>query len=149
MIRLPPRSTRTDTLFPFTTLFLSPRALGGAARPGQEIPDRVARPYRWRAPDRGSRTVAAAVHPAPPRNARNLRRVEKSDRHALSGARRDRFLRFGAADARSRGAGHRRRLHARPSFRQCPGPAAGEIVRASSRETVCTYVYIMMVAISL
>src|SRR3546814_6148624 len=24
MIRLPPRSTRTDTLFPYTTLFLSP-----------------------------------------------------------------------------------------------------------------------------
>src|SRR3546814_17201702 len=26
MIRLPPRSTRTDTLFPYTTLFLSPKA---------------------------------------------------------------------------------------------------------------------------
>src|SRR3546814_1625228 len=26
MIRLPPRSTRTDTLFPYTTLFRSPRA---------------------------------------------------------------------------------------------------------------------------
>src|SRR3546814_5387829 len=25
MIRLPPRSTRTDTLFPYTTLFRSPR----------------------------------------------------------------------------------------------------------------------------
>src|SRR3546814_15184073 len=29
MIRLPPRSTRTDTLFPYTTLF---RSLGGRAR---------------------------------------------------------------------------------------------------------------------
>src|SRR3546814_12837389 len=30
MIRLPPRSTRTDTLFPYTTLFLSPhRRLAG------------------------------------------------------------------------------------------------------------------------
>src|SRR3546814_2795607 len=30
MIRLPPRSTRTDTLFPYTTLFLSPhRMLAG------------------------------------------------------------------------------------------------------------------------
>src|SRR3546814_16205477 len=28
MIRRPPRSTRTDTLFPYTTLFRSPRALG-------------------------------------------------------------------------------------------------------------------------
>src|SRR3546814_1157237 len=27
MIRRPPRSTRTDTLFPYTTLFRSPRAL--------------------------------------------------------------------------------------------------------------------------
>src|SRR3546814_2855767 len=31
MIRRPPRSTRTDTLFPYTTLFRSPPA--GAARP--------------------------------------------------------------------------------------------------------------------
>src|SRR3546814_6678180 len=29
MIRRPPRSTRTDTLFPYTTLFRSVRALGG------------------------------------------------------------------------------------------------------------------------
>src|SRR3546814_12336257 len=28
MIRRPPRSTRTDTLFPYTTLFRSPRRLG-------------------------------------------------------------------------------------------------------------------------
>src|SRR3546814_251164 len=31
MIRRPPRSTRTDTLFPYTTLFRSPRG-----RPGRE-----------------------------------------------------------------------------------------------------------------
>src|SRR3546814_7392323 len=29
MIRRPPRSTRTDTLFPYTTLFRSPPRLGG------------------------------------------------------------------------------------------------------------------------
>src|SRR6056297_4286421 len=29
MIRRPPRSTRTDTLFPYTTLFRSPPAAGG------------------------------------------------------------------------------------------------------------------------
>src|SRR3546814_3857482 len=37
MIRRPPRSTRTDTLFPYTTLFRSPRASGHGprrARPG-------------------------------------------------------------------------------------------------------------------
>src|SRR3546814_6928985 len=32
MIRRPPRSTRTDTLFPYTTLFRSPRLLDHAAR---------------------------------------------------------------------------------------------------------------------
>src|SRR3546814_5545672 len=31
MIRRPPRSTRTDTLFPYTTLFRSPAADGAAA----------------------------------------------------------------------------------------------------------------------
>src|SRR3546814_8729113 len=31
MIRRPPRSTRTDTLFPYTTLFRSPRPSGGTS----------------------------------------------------------------------------------------------------------------------
>src|SRR3546814_3713689 len=31
MIRRPPRSTRTDTLFPYTTLFRSPRSLAAVA----------------------------------------------------------------------------------------------------------------------
>src|SRR3546814_9400618 len=31
MIRRPPRSTRTDTLFPYTTLFRSPSLVGGPA----------------------------------------------------------------------------------------------------------------------
>src|SRR3546814_6884941 len=42
MIRLPPRSTRTDTLFPYTTLF---RSLGGFAPAGSRpaaAPDRFA-----------------------------------------------------------------------------------------------------------
>src|SRR3546814_20420129 len=34
MIRRPPRSTRTDTLFPYTTLFRSPASLSVAARSG-------------------------------------------------------------------------------------------------------------------
>src|SRR3546814_3987993 len=37
MIRRPPRSTRTDTLFPYTTLFRSCRP---AARGGRTAPDR-------------------------------------------------------------------------------------------------------------
>src|SRR3546814_9719901 len=34
MIRLPPRSTRTDTLFPYTTLFRSDDAVGDAVAVG-------------------------------------------------------------------------------------------------------------------
>src|SRR3546814_20922231 len=34
MIRLPPRSTRTDTLFPYTTLF---RSASGGIRPGRSV----------------------------------------------------------------------------------------------------------------
>src|SRR3546814_19338512 len=33
MIRLPPRSTRIDTLFPYTTLFRSPEEYGGIGAP--------------------------------------------------------------------------------------------------------------------
>src|SRR3546814_7843143 len=42
MIRRPPRSTRTDTLFPYTTLFRSPPRSRRAGRPGP--PAEVARP---------------------------------------------------------------------------------------------------------
>src|SRR3546814_1406561 len=41
MIRRPPRSTRTDTLFPYTTLFRSARAAarrGSRPRPGAPAP---------------------------------------------------------------------------------------------------------------
>src|SRR3546814_3628303 len=38
MIRRPPRSTRTDTLFPYTPLFRSYRQAPGLAPPGEEIP---------------------------------------------------------------------------------------------------------------
>src|SRR3546814_10572008 len=53
MIRRPPRSTRTDTLFPYTTLFRSAEALACqrhlvpawiARRPGDEIVERCQRP---------------------------------------------------------------------------------------------------------
>src|SRR3546814_17002659 len=55
MIRLPPRSTRTDTLFPYTTLFRSP-----------DVRDCRApfRARRVRFPSRGPRTPAAGA-PAP------------------------------------------------------------------------------------
>src|SRR3546814_8501235 len=50
MIRRPPRSTRTDTLFPYTTLFRSAGTLGqedlgiGAALPQRDVARRVVVP---------------------------------------------------------------------------------------------------------
>src|SRR3546814_4162899 len=43
MIRRPPRSTRTDTLFPYTTLFRSPGLLDELARAGEHGADRAAK----------------------------------------------------------------------------------------------------------
>src|SRR3546814_2480234 len=40
MIRRPPRSTRTDTLFPYTTLFRSPVSTAAAARRATPCDDR-------------------------------------------------------------------------------------------------------------
>src|SRR3546814_7533887 len=37
MIRRPPRSTRTDTLFPYTTLFRSQTVLLSGVRPGEQV----------------------------------------------------------------------------------------------------------------
>src|SRR3546814_3381658 len=45
MIRRPPRSTRTDTLFPYTTLFRSPHLLL-ALRGGASKPERLLQPGR-------------------------------------------------------------------------------------------------------
>src|SRR3546814_4280476 len=42
MLRRPPRSTRTDTLFPYTTLFRSPDACRDAD--GERAPDHAAEP---------------------------------------------------------------------------------------------------------
>src|SRR3546814_16321740 len=40
MIRRPPRSTRTDTLFPYTTLFRSVRTGSGRGAPYQDVAER-------------------------------------------------------------------------------------------------------------
>src|SRR3546814_5568163 len=63
MIRLPPRSTRTDTLFPCTTLFRSPaddRRSSPRSAPGHQHlapPERLAR--------RQCREPAVGRHPSP------------------------------------------------------------------------------------
>src|SRR3546814_12142206 len=58
MIRRPPRSTRTDTLFPYTTLFRSPRSISFATTKRAGM--RFAR--RWRGwHDRWSHDARRAV----------------------------------------------------------------------------------------
>src|SRR3546814_13358819 len=61
MIRLPPRSTRTDTLFPYTTLFRSRRIDGSSAMEDleNEFDDAIANPAWELALDRES--IAHAV----------------------------------------------------------------------------------------
>src|SRR3546814_6501356 len=65
MIRRPPRSTRTDTLFPYTTLFRSPGV--GVADPrhlrqelDRESPPRLVLPERCR---RLAEKITARAHP--------------------------------------------------------------------------------------
>src|SRR3546814_19696671 len=64
MIRRPPRSTRTDTLFPYTTLF---RSIDRFLRAGAQG---AARCSLWRGPDRGLSD----------RNRRNVREHAAADR---------------------------------------------------------------------
>src|SRR3546814_3356269 len=47
MIRRPPRSTRTDTLFPYTTLFRSTLATTAAQPGARHLHDRVDRLWVW------------------------------------------------------------------------------------------------------
>src|SRR3546814_3363112 len=69
MIRRPPRSTRTATLFPYTTLFRSLRAGPAQPHPGSGRAD----PRQHRARDRRRR------RPLAPRRAR--RRPDRSEEH--------------------------------------------------------------------
>src|SRR3546814_10296742 len=85
MIRRPPRSTRTDTLFPYTTLFRSARGKPGVRRPAH-LPAVPAAPAARRAqqaddPLRIARPPPAATKmttaPARPDNALSCRRSEE------------------------------------------------------------------------
>src|SRR3546814_1097604 len=59
MIRRPPRSTRTDTLFPYTTLFRSPRPGWRRCRGGPGSPRQ--RSWRSRRRQRGARRPPPAA----------------------------------------------------------------------------------------
>src|SRR3546814_14109527 len=76
MIRRPPRSTRTDTLFPYTTLFRSPHLLGGIWQSGGragDVPPR--RPRRGLRARDGALLRSGAIprHPARPARLRQER----------------------------------------------------------------------------
>src|SRR3546814_7926804 len=69
MIRRPPRSTRTDTLFPYTTLFRSRNAMvAELGEPAETAwrPDAVPPDYRWESrevPDYFAEVVARILPP--------------------------------------------------------------------------------------
>src|SRR3546814_16035618 len=115
MIRRPPRSTRTDTLFPYTTLFRSgPES--SADRPG-----RGAQPRAGRTDGRVSRR-AALPEPADVAGRGQLepdgRRRQAGDHQRLQVE--DRALQGSKREGRPlgtlpRGPGARRRVHPRPA----------------------------------
>src|SRR3546814_14586601 len=125
MIRRPPRSTRTYTLFPYTTLF---RSRGGGLRPGagdgHRRHGRGDRRLRRAAPARLQGLVAAARSPV----ARDARP-------------RPRLLRRGSAHPAPRAPLAVAGAVARPR-------RPVEIGRASCRERECQYVEILVVAVS-
>src|SRR3546814_14571286 len=105
MIRRPPRSTRTDTLFPYTTLFRSPVFLGQAQRaprPPEALGRTLGRNGGGRADPRPARVLPARHRPQ--RRAEPPPRPAAGDRPAAEGR-----------DLRAR-------LHRGPRPRDHPGP---------------------------
>src|SRR3546814_5620016 len=78
MIRLPPKSTRTDTLFPYTTLFrsllLERRAADGAVGRGRS----AARSVRWA---HGGAGLPPARRGRPGNPHRRCVEIERSEEH--------------------------------------------------------------------
>src|SRR3546814_6784506 len=75
MIRRPPRSTRTDTLFPYTTLFRSPDAAGPRHSPASLRESERARRGQVHEPDTVARFGRADHRTAP--SAARFRRSEE------------------------------------------------------------------------
>src|SRR3546814_8385491 len=76
MIRRPPRSTRTDTLFPYTTLFRSPRS--DRIRPRRLLARRADERARGRC---GNEAAAADPRRHGPRGPRRLAAARRSEEH--------------------------------------------------------------------
>src|SRR3546814_2654560 len=69
MIRRPPRSTRTDTLFPYTTLFRSGREEGHAQGREEDCGGEEVRAQgREEGREKEVGAARAAIRPAPPRS---------------------------------------------------------------------------------
>src|SRR3546814_11312005 len=100
MIRRPPRSTRTDTLFPYTTLFRSAEGADGGephlcAEGGRRGQPRVRKPALAVRPRRDGRTAGGRLwHPAPPPERAGQPLVPK----AAGRVRRRHLALFGGAD---------------------------------------------------
>src|SRR3546814_6181685 len=119
MIRRPPRSTRTDTLFPYTTLF---RSTGTRDAPGPHLDVGAGRPHRGR--------CIRALHRSAIR-ARTARRTE--DRLACTSGSAD----LGVSPDR-RGHGPRARLvDGRPGARSEEHPAELLSIMRTSDAAVC------------
>src|SRR3546814_2723623 len=73
MIQRPPRSTRTDTLFPYTTLFRSYRAT--ATKHGRRADARYTNRARYRAGTDSGQPVST-YRPAPPSDRTHVRSEE-------------------------------------------------------------------------
>src|SRR3546814_14156120 len=78
MIRRPPRSTRTDTLFPYTTLFRSGRSdSGGRARPGSAGCHGIGQDLHHGEGDRSDAAACAGAGPQQDIGGAALRRVQE------------------------------------------------------------------------
>src|SRR3546814_15079827 len=116
MIRRPPRSTRTDTLFPYTTLFRSAEVDDLEAVALEHDADDILADIVDVALDRRHHDLALALR------ARLLRRLDEGQQM------RDRLLH------------HARRFHDLRQEHLARSAQVAEIGRASCRERVCKYV---------
>src|SRR3546814_5807939 len=79
-IRRPPRSTRTDTLFPYTTLFRSPRSSSGLRTCRHRTPPPpAAAPRRSKKTGRREESWSSAASPAAPPASALVLRVARVD----------------------------------------------------------------------